>query len=67
MIKKIQTRFLMIQALNFIGHVALRGGTILFMPNKSLKNSRPAILTAQRCGEYCDVSQEEPQFWDVNH
>ena len=63
----VQTRFLMIQALNFIGHVALRGGTILFMPNKSLKNSRPAILTAQRCGEYCDVSQEEPQFWDVNH
>ena len=40
----------MIQALNFIGHVALRGGTILFLPNKPLQRTRRVIMAAQNCG-----------------
>ena len=64
-------------ALNFIGHVALRGGTILFMPNSEGNSSRAALkgyskflevgkyiefLAAKEAGEYCDTSVNEPVF-----
>lgn len=62
-----QTRVLMIQALNFIGHVALRGGAILFLPNKPEKKTLRGILAAQTCGEYCDVTKKTPLFAKATH
>jgi len=38
-----QSRAQLMIALNFIGHVALRGGTILFMPNSEGSSSRAAL------------------------
>lgn len=56
---------LLLQALNFVGHVALRGGTILFLPNK--KDTQRAIQASQRSGEYCDIDPNCPLFSGSTH
>ncbi|CBY19054.1 unnamed protein product [Oikopleura dioica] len=61
-----QSRAQLLIALNFIGHVALRGGTILFMPNSEGSSSRAALKAAKEAGEYCDTSVNEPVFVSDN-
>ena len=44
----------LIQALNFVGHVAMRGGVILFTTHNK-RHYDAATYCAERCGEYAVV------------